>query len=69
MKVIVGLFQAIGFFFFISSIMSLKAVGHGSSRDGYAKPVIILIASALIIDLPHTASMIMETAKLAGVNL
>ena len=68
MKVIVGLFQAIGFFFFISSIMSLKAVGHGSSRDGYAKPMIILIASALIIDLPHTASMIMETAKLAGVD-
>ncbi|OZY30534.1 hypothetical protein CJF36_21835 [Pseudomonas lundensis] len=68
MKVIVGLFQAIGFFFFISSIMSLKAVGDGS-KHGYAKPFIILIASALIIDLPHTASMIMETAKLAGVNL
>ena len=69
MRVIVALFQAIGFFFFISSIMSLKAVSEGSARHGYAKPFIIFIASGLIVDLPHTASMIMETAKLAGVNL
>ena len=68
-KVVVGLFQAIGFFFFISSIVSLKAVSDGSARHGYAKPMIILITSCLIIDLPHTASMIMATLQKLGVNL
>ena len=67
-KVIIGLFQLIGFIYFFVGMHGLIAVSKGSARNGYFKPLVIIIASALIVDLPHTAEMFLNTLKKVGVN-
>ncbi|MEQ4191896.1 hypothetical protein ABNM11_24940 [Pseudomonas syringae] len=67
-KVGVGLLQMIGFMFFIFAVHSLVEIGKGSARQGYFKPSVMLIASCLIVDLPHTAVMILATLKSVGVT-
>lgn len=67
-KVGVGLLQMIGFMFFFFAVHSLVEIGKGSSRQGYFKPSVMLIASCLIVDLPHTAVMILATLKSVGVT-
>ncbi|WP_147473258.1 hypothetical protein [Pseudomonas coronafaciens] len=68
-KVGVGLLQMIGFMFFIFSVKSLVEVGKGTARHGYFKPSVMLIASCLIVDLPHTFAMILATLKSVGVTI
>lgn len=68
-KIGVGLLQMIGFMFFCFSVHSLVEVGKGSARHGYFKPSVMLIASSLIVDLPHTAEIILSTLKSVGVTI
>lgn len=68
-EVIVGIFQVIGFIYFLVGAYGLVQVANGSSRDGgYGKPIITMIASALIVDIPHTAEMAITTLENIGVN-
>lgn len=68
-KVGVGLLQLIGFMFFCFSVHSLVEIGKGTARHGYFKPSVMLIASCLIVDLPHTAVLILATLKSVGVTI
>ncbi len=65
-EIIVGLFQLIGLIYLIKGIYGLKLTAEGNGRDGYMKPIVTMIAAALVIDLPHTLEMIDETIKLLG---
>lgn len=68
-NVIVGILQVIGFIYFFVGAYGLVQVSNGSSRDGgYGKPIVTMIASALIVDIPHTAEMAVETLEKVGVN-
>lgn len=67
-KVIIGLFQLIGFIYFLVGLYGLVMVSKGTARNGYMKPIIIIAASALIVDLPHTAEIFLATLKKVGVN-
>lgn len=67
-NVIIGLFQLIGFIYFFVGMHGLVAVSKGSARNGYFKPLVIIIASALIVDLPHTAEIFLNTLKKVGIN-
>lgn len=68
MRLIVGIFQVIGFIYFMVGIYGLHQVSNGTKDEGYGKPIITMISSALIIDLPHTASMFLDTLQKVGVN-
>ena len=68
MRLIVGIFQVIGFIYFMVGIHALHQVSNGTKDEGYGKPIITMISSALIIDLPHTASMFLDTLQKIGVN-
>jgi len=63
---IIALFQTIGLIYFLKGLYGLKTTSEGQSKEGYGKPIITLIASALIIDLPHTIEMVQETIAYLG---
>ncbi|MCK8072419.1 hypothetical protein [Vibrio sp. 1CM23M] len=65
-EIIVGLFQLVGLVYLIKGIYGLKLVSEGQSREGYGKPILTMIAAALVIDLPHTLEMLSETITLLG---
>lgn len=68
-NIIVGMLQVIGFIYFFVGVYGLVQVSNGSSRDGgYGKPIVTMIASALIVDIPHTAEMAINTLEKIGVN-
>lgn len=69
LNVIVGIFQVIGLIYFFVGVYGLVQVSNGSARDhGYGKPIITMIAAALIVDLPHTAEMFITTLNSVGIN-
>lgn len=65
-ETIIALFQLIGLIYFLKGLYGLKVTSEGQSREGYGKPIITLIASALVIDLPHTIEMLQETINYLG---
>jgi hypothetical protein len=65
-EIIVALFQLIGLVYLIKGIYGLKLTAEGNGRDGYMKPLVTMIASALVIDLPHTLEILNNTVKLLG---
>lgn len=68
-QVIVGIFQIIGLIYFLVGAYGLVQVSNGSSKEnGYGKPIITMFASALIVDIPHTAQMAIDTLKTIGIN-
>lgn len=67
-EVIVGIFQVIGFIYFLTGAYGLIQVANGSAQNGYAKPIITMTASALIVDIPHTATMFIDTLHKIGIN-
>lgn len=69
LNLIVGFFQLIGFIYFIKACMVLAAVGNGRERGGYGKPVIMLLFSALVINLPNTIQYLVNTLKAFGMDI
>ena len=68
-QIIIGLFQIIGLIYFAVGAYGIAQVANGSSKDGgYGKPIITMFASALIVDIPHTAMMAIETLEKIGIN-
>ena len=65
-RAIVALFQTIGLIYLLKGFYGLKLVAEGTAREGYGKPIITLIASALVIDLPHTLTMLQNTINALG---
>lgn len=68
-QIIVGIFQVIGLIYFLVGAYGLVQVSNGSSKEnGYGKPIITMFASALIVDIPHTVQMGLDTLKTIGIN-
>ncbi|WP_339491465.1 hypothetical protein [Pseudomonas sp. EA_15y_Pfl2_R67] len=68
-QIIIGLFQIIGVIYFAIGAYGLAQVANGSSKEsGYGKPIITMFASALIVDIPHTAMMAIDTLEKIGIN-
>ncbi|EEJ3186308.1 hypothetical protein PX74_003756 [Salmonella enterica subsp. enterica] len=67
-QVIIGIFQVIGFIYFLVGAHGLTEVARGSAQHGYGKPIITMIAAALIVDIPHTASVFLSTLEKIGIN-
>jgi hypothetical protein len=68
-QIIIGIFQIIGLIYFSVGAYGLAQVANGSSKDsGYGKPIITMFASALIVDIPHTAQMAIDTLEKIGIN-
>lgn len=68
-QIIIGLFQIIGLIYFAVGAYGIAQVSNGSSKEsGYGKPIITMFASALIVDIPHTAMMAIETLEKIGIN-
>lgn len=65
-EIIVGLFQFIGFIYFLKGLYGLKLTSEGNGREGYGKPIVTLIGSAFVFDLPHTLEMLKETVQSLG---
>jgi hypothetical protein len=56
-------FQAIGLIYFIKAIFLLKSAAEGQNSTTYGKILIMLIFSSLVIDMPNTMQMLLDTAK------
>ncbi|UZS72945.1 hypothetical protein OQB66_00965 [Pseudomonas syringae] len=68
-QVIIGIFQIIGLIYFSVGAYGIAQVANGSSKEnGYGKPIITMLASALIVDIPHTAQMAIDTLHKVGIN-
>lgn len=68
-QIIVGIFQIIGLVYFLVGAYGLVQVSNGSSKEnGYGKPLITMFASALIVDIPHTVQMGLNTLETIGIN-
>jgi hypothetical protein len=68
-QVIIGIFQIIGLIYFSVGAYGIAQVANGSSKEnGYSKPIITMLASALIVDIPHTAQMAIDTLHKVGIN-
>lgn len=55
--------QAVGLVYFIKAIYLLKSVAEGSGNTTYGKILVMLIGSSLVLDMPNTLNMILNTAK------
>ncbi len=67
-RLILGMFQVIGLIYFFVGVWGLKEVAKGSAQNGYGKPIVTMIASALIFDLPYTAQVAIDTMEKIGIN-
>lgn len=67
-SVIVGIFQLIGLIYVLVGLYGLIQVANGSAQNGYAKPLVTIFAAALIVDIPHTAQMAINTLESIGIN-
>lgn len=63
LRILFTLLQVIGVIYFIKGIYMLKEAAEGSNNTGYGKIIIMLIASAIIIDLPHFLDMLINTIR------
>ena len=41
----------------------LKEASEGSQQTGYGKIILMIFASALVIDMPHTIDMLINTIQ------
>lgn len=67
-QIIIGIFQIIGTIYFAVGANGLKEVANGSAQNGYGKPIVTMFASALIVDVPHTVMMAINTLEKIGIN-
>lgn len=68
LKTIVYLFQGLGIIYFFIGLNGLKKIADGSKGDSHWKHIWTIIFSVLIIDLPHTATVFLDTLQKLGVN-
>ena len=63
-KKVITVFQIIALIYFVKGLHGIKAVSEGASKEGLGKAMLTIIASALVIDLPHTIEMIQSTVTI-----
>lgn len=67
--VLMAFFQLIGLIYFFKGAYGLKQVSDGGQKGGYGKPLLIMIAAALVLDLPHTLEVVMKTIEEIGFSI
>ncbi|MCV0304741.1 hypothetical protein KUC55_03515 [Pseudomonas aeruginosa] len=67
-KIVVGILQLIGFIYFGIGAYGLTQVSKGSANYGYGKPLTTMLASALIVDIPHTVQSFIDTLNKIGIQ-
>lgn len=65
-KNILEILQIAAIVYFIKNIYELKKKSEGASQKDYPEIIFVLIACALVADLPHTIEMMTETLKYIG---
>ncbi|KWT09188.1 hypothetical protein [Pseudomonas savastanoi] len=68
LKTIVFLFQCLGVIYFFLGLNGLKKIADGSKGDSHWKHLWTIVFSVLIIDLPHTATVFIDTLQKLGVK-
>lgn len=68
LKTIVYLFQGLGIIYFFIGLNGLKKIAEGTKGDSHWKHIWTMIFAALIIDLPHTATVFIDTLQKLGVK-
>jgi hypothetical protein len=68
LKTIVYLFQGLGIIYFFIGLNGLKKLADGTKGDSHWKHIWTIIFSVLIIDLPHTATVFIDTLQKLGVK-
>jgi hypothetical protein len=63
LRLLFTLFQIIGIIYFIKGIYMLKEASEGSQQTGYGKIILMIFASALVIDMPHTIDLLINTIQ------
>lgn len=61
LRMLFTLFQLVGLIYFIKGIYMLKAASEGSQQASYMKILFMIIASCLVIDMPHTIKILINT--------
>jgi hypothetical protein len=67
--VLMAFFQLIGLIYFFKGAYGLKQVSDGGQKGGYGKPLLTMLAAALVLDLPHTLEVIMQTIEQIGFSI
>lgn len=67
--VLMAFFQLIGLIYFFKGAYGLKQVSDGGQKGGYGKPLLIMIAAALVLDLPHTLEVVLNTIEQIGFSI
>lgn len=62
-NILVGVFQTVGFGYFLKSALAMKDVGNGNRAGGYGKPVFGLLFAVSLINTPAVISLIVGTIK------
>jgi hypothetical protein len=60
-RLILSMAQLIGLFYFVKGLLTLKSVSEGKDNTTYGKVLIMIFASALVMDASHTVDMLVET--------
>lgn len=61
LRLLFTLFQLVGVIYFMKGIYMLKEAAEGTQGVGYGKIIMILFASSLVIDMPHTIEILINT--------
>lgn len=69
LKTFLLLCQGIGYVYFFIGLNGIKKFADGNSRESWTKPLAVIVFSALIIDLPHTATVFITTLQKLGVSI
>ena len=67
-RIVLGILQLIGFIYFSKGAYGLTQVSKGSATYGYGKPLTTMLASALIVDIPHTIQSFIDTLNKIGIQ-
>ena len=62
-NILFTILQGIGLAYFIKAIYTIKAIVEQTSQSTYGSVFIMLAVSSLVIDMPNTLNMIINTAK------
>lgn len=68
-NILMAFFQLIGLIYFFKGAYGLKQVSDGGQKGGYGKPILTMIAAALVLDLPHTLEVILTTINEIGFSI
>lgn len=68
-ETLIAVFQIVGLIYLMKGLYGLKTASEGTGKDSYGKSLVTIVASALVIDLPHTIEMFQATIEYLGFGI